>query len=89
MGNAHDVRPRDLGDDRLRHEVVVHGDGAGSLDGETEERIGVGEKIAHRAEVGVQEAVGLRRVGVGHFGGVAIDDRRGGERAAALPGSRA
>ena len=81
--------PGHLRADRLGHEGVVDGDRARGLDGDAEERVGVGQQVAHGAEVGLEEPVAAARVAstrarLRH----ASSEGRAAARAAALDGSR-
>ncbi len=61
---ARHLRLGQLFPDRLGHEAVVHRHEPRGLDGDPEQRVGVGQQVAHRAELCREEPLALRRVGV-------------------------
>ena len=63
--DSSNLHARDLGVQGPGHEVVVHGGQARGLDRDSEERIGIRQKRAHRGQVGGRQPAGLSRVVVG------------------------
>ena len=78
-GHGHPGRDgvRNLAPHRVRHERVVHRGHARGLDGETEERIRVGQQRPHRPELRFEEAGGPVRVAVAQLGSVRLEGGTG------------